>query len=180
MQISCCLLLHPCGTKRQIMTTRLSWSFKLSSKHRITISARVQLVLFPCLWSFSPSLWSAGPWCKDWKRPSPISCCQPLSPQPRRTVCLARSLRLNSGGFHQRRVLFEFLTHIAIELARRHGHRLDAELRQLVLHTRILQRLGNLFMQPLDNFAWSLGGSKHAEPEIVLGIRKPRFDGGRD
>ena len=48
------LLLHPCGTKRQVLTIRLSWSFELSSKHRIVISARVQLVLFPCLWSFSP------------------------------------------------------------------------------------------------------------------------------
>src|SRR3974390_3549988 len=57
-------------------------------------------------------------------------------------------LHLYAGRLHARGILLEFPAHIIVELLRRHGHRLNAELRQLVLHGGIFERLGDLPIQP--------------------------------
>ena len=87
-------------------------------------------------------------------------------------------LGFDAGRPHERLVLLELLADKFVELGRRHGHRLDAEIRQLFLHDRIVQCLGNLLIKPLNDGGWSFGGREHTEPEIILGVREPGLDGG--
>jgi hypothetical protein len=65
-----------------------------------------------------------------------------------------------------------------VERLRRHDHRRDAELGEPCLADVRFEPLHGDLMDSRDDIARRLLGREHSDPEIEIGIRETRFDGG--
>src|SRR6266851_9084347 len=85
---------------------------------------------------------------------------------------------LDSRSLDEPGVRLELLPDHRLEVGQRHGQGIDAQLEKLFAHFGRAHRGVELLVQPLDDVARGLRCDQRADPEVVVGVRIARLDGG--
>src|SRR3989449_1764030 len=89
-----------------------------------------------------------------------------------------RLIGLDSRSLDEPGVRLEFLLDHGLELGQRHGQGIHAQLEKLFAHIGRVHRGVELLVQPQDDFARRFCRDQRADPEVVVGVRIARLDGG--
>src|ERR1051326_6007643 len=82
------------------------------------------------------------------------------------------SIRLDSGGLDESRVLHQLALDHGVEIGYRHGQGIGAELADLRADLRRLHQVGDLLVQPVDDLLRRLRRYQRADPEVVGRLHK--------